>query len=115
MPNTPRPYSSMASVAGDMLYVIFYHVVICAVLFGPVYFSHRLGIQHAEIERQSAARYERALVLADTDGDKKTTFGEQVEAWRRMGYNKHFTESEGGEQFPRPSEGHLNKLEQNRK
>ena len=67
----------------------------------------------AQEKERYTALYNKVLDLADNDKEGSTgflSFGEQVDAWKRMGYtNTRYIASEGSRQFAIPSMEDLEK------
>lgn len=65
----------------------------------------RVPVDYVKEQREKAYNklYLKLLELSDRDGNRVTSFQEQVQTWRDMGYKEIFIESQGKEQFPKPS------------
>jgi len=59
--------------------------------------------------------YQEVIRYADKDDNGYVSFSEQVDAWKRMGYEGPFLESQGASQFPKPELEDLEKAQESYK
>ena len=87
------------------------------------YWNPARQIEYKNIEYEKAKKREdrfnelhkEFLSHADRDKNGYIDFAEQVDAWRRMGYEGPFFESKGASQFPNPTLERLEKAVENYK